>query len=276
MRAQASQERRDSAAAMIPAAARWAGWDGDCERVAQLLRSGRITSLSFSGRMGAGKDAVAESFAARRSGAYSDRDWPVFSISDPLKDELDDILRAARQMPGSLGSAGLCSEAAADVLGVRSPAVDALGACVADILSHGPGTGARSRLPSVRNATQILGTEIRRAQDPEWWTRRMVGRMLSHMEHGSCPIVTGTRYRNDVEGALRTGGIAFLVTADDTVRLRRLQERDGADAAAGADHSSEKEVGTAAGMTPVDNSRSLRESVLAVVSCVRDSGLLCG
>lgn len=268
-------ERRAAGAMKARDAAEWAGWTGNRDRVCDLVRSGQAVGISIAGRMGSGKDAVAEALRDRAGGPFSDRTWEVFSISDPLREELGRVLDAARsRTEGRRITATACTEAAVGVLGTGGRAVESLGEYVAEMLRLKQGSSGASRGTAQRSALQILGTEVRRAQDPEWWTRQMVARMLSVLESGRCVIATGLRYRNDVEASLRLGGAAFYVTVDERKRIDRLRLRDGESADRGGQHSSEQPMGYVEGMYVLDNSGELSSTVDNLVGRIAAEGLL--
>jgi hypothetical protein len=77
--------------------------------------------------------------------------------------------------------------------------------------------------PEVRALLQWWGTELRRAQDENYWVNKgleIVDRRFAEGAH--LVVITDVRFRNEAEAIRRHGGFVAEVRADDDIRAKRL------------------------------------------------------
>lgn len=66
---------------------------------------------------------------------------------------------------------------------------------------------------SPRQILQWWGTEYRRAQDPRYWTRRLLERVVYHQRDGELRfVITDCRFANEVDTLLSMGGELWQIT----------------------------------------------------------------
>lgn len=78
--------------------------------------------------------------------------------------------------------------------------------------------------PEVRQLLQWWGTDLRRAQDPEYWVKKGVEAIEEAATYASLIVVTDVRFANEAEVIRDLGGIVIEVYADEAVRKQRLGE----------------------------------------------------
>ena len=74
----------------------------------------------------------------------------------------------------------------------------------------------------VRRLLQWWGTDLRRAEDPNFWVNRAEGIAMKVLEKGKTPVFTDVRFPNEAEMIRDNGGIIVRVTAPLLTRERRL------------------------------------------------------
>ena len=82
-----------------------------------------------------------------------------------------------------------------------------------------------TRTPGVRTCLQLLGTEIRRAQNPNYWTNRF----LEHANSLDVDYVFASdgRFPNEMDCAIENGGVTFRLDIPEETLQKRRVNRDG-------------------------------------------------
>ncbi len=177
--------------------------------------SGDVRLLGFSGKLASGKDSVAAGVVRRL------RLDPVvhYSFAQPLKDEVDEVLALLRQ-----GSADRVSSALQVAPGSR---LDEFLDTARKALLDDPTCDARTRTPDMRRVLQLWGTEIRRAQDYDYWVKRATVAVMRHVAKGSHVFYTDGRFPNEITSSQQIGFVVFRLQVDPAVQAQRLSHRDG-------------------------------------------------
>ncbi len=174
-----------------------------------------VILLGFSGKLASGKDSVAARIVDKL------RLDPVmhYSFAQPLKDEVDQVLDLARR--GSLHTFG-------EVMSVREgePASQ-LRRLVELALLADPACDARTRTPEMRRVLQFWGTEIRRADDYDYWVKRATRAVFDQVSAGTHVYYTDGRFPNEILGSQSIGFRVFRLQVDPAVQAERLAHRDG-------------------------------------------------
>jgi hypothetical protein len=76
--------------------------------------------------------------------------------------------------------------------------------------------------PEVRWLMQVWGTDLRRAQDPDYWVKRAEEK-ANDMDY-TWPVFTDVRFPNEADMVVRNGGLIVRVMAPPEVREARLGE----------------------------------------------------
>ena len=236
------------------------------ESALENLLAGRVVFLLASGLMGAGKDTLPPLVLERlgRSDAFH------LYYADALKAEADAMFARIRQA----GSSGEASAVLVSEFGVpeqfASPLVDVVWADLGDSEVH-----ARSRTPGVRAFLQLLGSDVRRAQDPDYWVRIAARSAVEQLAAGRDVFVTDARFPNEVVFATALGGFAVRLEVSRATQLERLFARDGVLPEEGAfAHMSETALDSFEGFSlVVDNNGSVEDGVRAIVDGWQAAGL---
>ncbi len=177
--------------------------------------SGDVRLLGFSGKLASGKDSVAAGVVRRL------KLDPVvhYSFAKPLKDEVDEVLALLRQ-----GSAEQVPAALQVNSGSR---LDEVIDSARKALQDDPTCDARTRTPDMRRVLQLWGTEIRRAQDYDYWVKRATVAVMGHVADGSHVFYTDGRFPNEITSSQQIGFVVFRLQVDPAVQAQRLSHRDG-------------------------------------------------
>lgn len=181
-----------------------------------------ITSrlLVVSGKMGAGKDTIAPRVA--------DRLWPGsrivhLSFAAPLKTEVNTIINEIRRSSDRANAVDRVLE----LTGVREDqarqAVDILYDAVIDY----PGMDAFQHTPVTRQINQWWGSDVRRAQDPDYWVSKASVIIRNELDAGNTVILTDGRFPNEIALVERMGGVTVRINVTPETQRNRILFRDG-------------------------------------------------
>lgn len=177
--------------------------------------------LAFSGKIAAGKDSVAPIAAQMLN--YSDSEIRTDSFGANLKTELNEII-------SELGNFETPEKAAQHIAAVHGvPQDEALVVVnfVYDEVNSRKLRRAEDRTVGSRAALQYWATEIRRSQDPLYWTKPVVQRLMEFAAQGVSTRITDTRFFTEVWGVLDAGGWAIRLDVSPEEQRKRVFERDG-------------------------------------------------
>lgn len=181
-----------------------------------------ITSklLVMSGKMGAGKDTVTPLVAARL--------WPGskivhLSFATPLKTEVNNMIHEIRESSDRSDAVSRVQR----LTGVRedqsAQAVDIL----YDAVMNDPDLDARQHVPVTRRINQWWGSEVRRAQDPDYWVSRARTIIKKELDAGNAVILTDGRFPNEIALVEKMGGATVRVNVTPETQRARIMARDG-------------------------------------------------
>lgn len=182
----------------------------------QQLSNGTVWGLAVSGKLASGKDTVAtlvmdELGADRRE---------HLSWATPLKDGLDELLDEMRRAASP--------EEAVERIADHDIGIIHAQRLVYEMWSEAQeGVKARSRTPRVRWALQYFGTDVRRAEDPDYWVRRAVQNCVAAICEGRSVYFTDCRFPNEVEAAAMLGLYTVRLEITPEMQEARLRGRDG-------------------------------------------------
>lgn len=105
-----------------------------------------------------------------------------------------------------------------------------------DVVEHAD-LNANSRTEGIRRALQILGTDIRRKNDNDYWVKEF----LRTIPDSDYVFVTDVRFPNEADAIIQNDGIMIRLEAPQDVINERVQGRDGLQySEAALNHPSEK------------------------------------
>lgn len=178
------------------------------------------TLLIFSGRKGAGKDTVAPLVVDRLDISNARH----MSFADPLKDEVDQIIKAIHQSKNKAEAEKNLLDIDPEMpLGIRGQMVTLF----KNVLNHGEYDHSRSHSAAAVTALQVYGTQYKRAKDPDHWVKKAVKAVEEAMSAGVTPYFTDARFPNEVDALKELGGAAVRLNVSAEGQERRLLLRDG-------------------------------------------------
>lgn len=78
--------------------------------------------------------------------------------------------------------------------------------------------------PDIRRLLQWWGTDLRRAEDPDYWVKKGIEVGLKYASNEFIPIYTDVRFPNEANAIKEQGGLIIRVVASDDERIKRLGE----------------------------------------------------
>lgn len=219
-----------------------------------------VWGLAVAGKLASGKDTVAQAVMDALGALSPER----HTWADAIKDELDTIMSWCRDERDDAAVF-----ARLDATGVSPSDAARLVETVRDDVAAG--RNARDRTDSIRAALQILGTDIRRASDPDYWVRQAIAAAQVALEDGRSVFFTDCRFPNEIVAARSLGIYTVRLEVASETQAQRLWERDGAlvDPVAQRHHSETALDGYAGFDLVVDNNGSLDETVEIVYHAMR-------
>jgi hypothetical protein len=183
------------------------------------LTSGAAVGLAASGKLASGKDTIAPAVLARLGVASTEH----LFFARPLKTEFDMVLSVIRDSATDREAVGVL----VDTLDMpQTGAVELVG-----IVGHSARADlaltAYHRTAEVRTGLQYLGTDVRRAQDPDWWVKRSLGEAVRALAAQRSVLYTDCRFPNEVGGARRIGCLTVRLDISAETQAQRLAARDG-------------------------------------------------
>ena len=244
-------------------------WIGANETVARQAAS-RVVSdpalvlLGINGWLASGKDSVAPSVLAE----LGVRDAGHVFYARALKDELDLIIAvvADASVPET------AERTVSAMFDVPAPHAHHMVTLLwQPTHSGGLRPTAYSRTDEVRLALQYLGTDIRRAQDPDYWVKRTLLPVVSSLAEGRPLFATDVRFANEVTGSQQLGFRVVRLDITRETQRQRLLARDGLEPDPKAlYHASETALDDYAGFDlRIDNDGELRDTVAQVAALWR-------
>lgn len=188
------------------------------------VASGEVEFVVLSGKMASGKDSVAPAWLDRHG--FRDRTHHYYAL--PLKAETDAIIGTIREtIDGSLIGTG---EAAARVAALHNMRLDQAAVLVdvlAPLILADPGLHSRKRPNGMRKALQFHGTDVRRAQDPDYWVRLALAPAIRSLANGQSVFLTDARFPNEIDAAAQLHATGIRLDISRETQAARLAARDG-------------------------------------------------
>lgn len=195
------------------------------------LTNGKAMILAVSGKLASGKDTIAPLVL----GALGVRDYEQQSFAHALKYELDLIIGLIRdwfdETPRPALTPALRDELAGRIAAhMDFPAEQAreffTGALANQVLCV-RSLHARSRTKVIRRALQVLGTEVRRTQDENYWVKRALAEAFKALATGRTVYFTDCRFPNEVAAPKGAGAFVVRLDVSPAIQRARLLARDG-------------------------------------------------
>ena len=193
------------------------------------ITSGAAAFLVVSGWMGSGKDTIAPETLAKLG--YTDSEHLYYAL--PLKAELDAIIADIRSWFFTGGFPSMTHRRREELAALlaqthRMPVEHAMFFVgrLLDQVRMNRLVHARTRTPVIREALQKLGTDVRRAQDADYWVKQALIPAVEALAAGRSVYFTDARFPNEVANAAALGAFSVRLDISREVQLARLMARD--------------------------------------------------
>jgi hypothetical protein len=184
----------------------------------QAYDAGCLTCVGYSGKMGSGKDTIADAVAASLGVPTAH-----VSFAATMKNEADLVI--ATILEARYVNHAIMVVAAEFAVGYDDAqhTVEIIWAA----LEADPTLHARSRHPAIRALLQYWGTGVRRTQDPEYWVKRTLVPAVSVIAAGQSICITDVRFPNEANTSQGLGIWVPRLDISSATQISRLNSRDG-------------------------------------------------
>lgn len=233
------------------------------ELAQQRLLQGGVDLLGVSGKLASGKDAVAAS-VMQHLGHDNPLHW---SYARPMRGEVDQLIAILSSSP----SADAATSRIAEEQGVDEHHARHIAGLLLPALAVTPDLTSWHRTPVMRTVLQYWGTEVRRAQDHDYWVRRALNQVLPAIAEGRTVYFTDLRFPNEVDYPKALGFLTVRISVTEATQAARLRARDGLDPSPETTgHLSETALDDYDGFDlVVDNNGPLEHAVGTIVESMR-------
>lgn len=177
--------------------------------------------LMVSGKMGAGKDTVAPPLMEALG--FSNKENQSFAA--PLKEEVSDVINDIKAHHDEANE-----ELAIRVASNMSVPVDQALFAVSTLrpdIEAGTVKTAYDRTTASRTVLQFWGTQVRRAQDEDYWVRKAVQSVAKSLAQGVSVYVTDARFVNEADAVRQIDGVMVRLDVTEEEQALRIFSRDG-------------------------------------------------
>lgn len=182
----------------------------------------KAIAIGFSGKICSGKDSVAQStFEDFLPFSEVERD----SFGADLKEELNQLIRFCARTIHSKSTVELL--AFSHEMQASPEAIAHTLSFIEAEVAQGLLRRASDRTAGSRRALQHWGTQVRRAQDPNYWVKKPLARTLERAARGVSSCFTDTRFISEAESILAIGAPLIRLDVSPEEQSRRLAARDG-------------------------------------------------
>jgi hypothetical protein len=179
------------------------------------------TIIGISGKIGSGKNYLAEKLMQELESLG--HTIAESSFAGGLRAELNRIIKTIKVevLEGNNGEAII--EKVKTMYNLTKDEASLMYSCLINDIVHIDGLNANSRTESIRRALQILGTDIRRNQDHDYWVKMF----FQHVPDADFVLVTDVRFPNEADAILHHDGILLRLELSQEIIDERTKSRDG-------------------------------------------------
>lgn len=224
--------------------------------------------IGISGKIASGKDTIGIALAQKLYG----ENYTHMSFGSPLKTEVNMALNLIRDNRDK-NIQDLSEELAARAQINVTDAHQIVTWLLEDLKSDHPPKNAWVKTPYVRKCLQYWGTDIRRQQNPDYWTHAMLQQIAQHFydSPSQAILITDVRFPNELQCLLSLHAYTLRLNVSPEVQRQRLKIRDGHENI--PDHPSETALDDCSSFTEVIDNNG-EQSVSEVVDDLLSRGTL--
>lgn len=174
--------------------------------------------IALSGKMGVGKDYIADKLIARLH--ENKLDVERLAFADPLRTELDDIVRMIKCYDKPLTIAKKMQVSENEIRQL-------IKIFDTEPTFSRPDFSLRNRPLRYRELMQYWGTDVRRKHDKNYWTQKMINIITDNAPFVDVFVVTDVRFYNELKALLEFDNtFTVRINADEKLREQRVTNRD--------------------------------------------------
>lgn len=188
------------------------------EQAVDNLTSGNSILVSFSGKIGSGKDTVAPLVFELEG--FEDVSHRFFARG--VKEEVETIFKIIR-----------CSEnfdeavnRIIEIHGVSEQDAFQMGLYLYDEVRENLELTSYIKTKKVRSSLQYWGTDTRRKQDDNYWVKKTMRHVFKDLAEGLSVSMTDSRFPNEMDAIVKYGGKAVRLNVSEEEQARRIMSRD--------------------------------------------------
>lgn len=207
---------------------------------ARNLTNKEVVVVGISGKIGSGKDTIAPLvIKALEDTLHLENPPPAHELfANPLKREVTEFIREVERFyqEDTLRSGSEVTDdevAAVEAVFLEKFDLtsqnyqDALEFVLPELNAGYFNLDGWSRTPSIRKLLQLWGTEIRRTQDPEYWTKKALTQVIYSLSQGKSVYLTDVRFPNEVAAIQAIGGKVVRLDISPEFQKELAELRDG-------------------------------------------------
>lgn len=183
--------------------------EDDLRSALSKVRNKEVILYAMSGKMGAGKDTIGDKICS----ALQEQGYKVVSMSysTPMRKEMSEIVDFYNKSKHI--------EETADKFNVESKEI-------IKFIKILDGKDIYERTPEARLAIQFWGTDVRRKQDKDYWTNKLVELTVEAINNNQSVYISDVRFPNEADSVLDLNGKVIRLEANTNIRANRIMQRD--------------------------------------------------
>lgn len=175
--------------------------------------------IGISGKLGSGKDYLStQIMQGLTKKGYTVRSR---SFADGLKEEAGDMLTFLRTNPTPTLSLF------AEQFNMSETEASLIFGHLQKEVATNTDTGGYSRTPEIRTILQLLGTDIRRKTNPNYW----IDKLFETVDNDPNPVdvvaIPDARFANEMDSVIARNGLAIRIDVPEEILTQRRLSRDG-------------------------------------------------
>lgn len=184
----------------------------------QKLANNEVIFVAVSGKMGSGKDTVAPLILERLGYKNNIHE----SFAKELKAEINTLISLIQESKGLHDAIQKMIEVIDPLV---LPAIEVLAYIYGDVKT-GVVKNSTDRNPNMRRALQEWGTEVRRAEEENYWVKKSLKNIFNQLSNGVSVYVTDARFQNEINSIMESRGKTIRLLVNKEEQAARIRLRD--------------------------------------------------